>query len=347
MKIVIYTSGSRGDVQPYIAMGLHLKENGHDVYIATEKRMESLVQEFGLQYRHIAGDPTGFLFQPGASEQLANASMFQLISITEKWDKQFPKDVTLASYVTAAEGAELILSAGLTMTGSYSVAEKINVPWVPLILGATMPTSEFPLWPMESIAICSCMNKWTYNMAFKMLWNSEAKFINPWRTEVLGLPPITHARGIADIIDLVEPPVIVACSKKIVGKTGEIPSDYSYNIYFPGFFYVPSTPTENIHPQLISFLEDNPRSHRTIYLGFGSMPTGSPLDLVKLAVETCTTMICRAVLVAGWSILDTDECQELLRPMIEGGQIIVVKAVAHDWLFPRVDCIVHHCGVRT
>jgi sterol 3beta-glucosyltransferase len=46
MKIVIVTSGSRGDVQPYCALGLELASRGHSVTLCTERRMESFVKTF-------------------------------------------------------------------------------------------------------------------------------------------------------------------------------------------------------------------------------------------------------------------------------------------------------------
>jgi len=49
MRIVIATSGSRGDVQPYVALGIELKSRGHTVVVCTEQRMETLVKDFGLE----------------------------------------------------------------------------------------------------------------------------------------------------------------------------------------------------------------------------------------------------------------------------------------------------------
>ena len=45
MKIYILTIGTRGDVQPYIALGLGLKSVGHEVTIATLKEFDDLVTE--------------------------------------------------------------------------------------------------------------------------------------------------------------------------------------------------------------------------------------------------------------------------------------------------------------
>jgi sterol 3beta-glucosyltransferase len=56
MKIYILTIGTRGDVQPYIALGLGLKSVGHEVTIATLKEFDDLVTEYGLQLAPLRGD---------------------------------------------------------------------------------------------------------------------------------------------------------------------------------------------------------------------------------------------------------------------------------------------------
>lgn len=76
------------------------------------------------------------------------------------------------------------------------------------------------------------------------------------------------------------------------------------------------------------------------------MPCPNPTDLVRVAVETCEMSNCRAVLVAGWSQLDSFECQLWLEPAVNSGALFLTKAAPHDWLFPKMACIVHHCGVR-
>lgn len=61
-RVLIVASGSRGDVQPYIAVGVRLAQRGYDVSVATEQRMKSLVEEYGLTYQFMEGDPTGNSF---------------------------------------------------------------------------------------------------------------------------------------------------------------------------------------------------------------------------------------------------------------------------------------------
>eukprot|EP01039_Chlorochromonas_danica_P007441 gene7441-8228_t len=356
-RIVITASGSRGDVQPYVALGIHLKSRGNEVIIATENRSRFAVDEFGLTYACIAGDPCGVLYEPSAQQVLKDGSMMKLVKLTEDWDKKFDKDEILASYVTACTGADIIISAALTMTQTYCVAEMMNIPWIPMILGPTLATSEFPIWPLEQFIPCSCLNKWSYNVAFSMLWKSEAKFINPWRVKHLGLAPIDRKRGIAELIEETQPPIIIACSPLVSGSKREVPADYPHNVIMSGFVFVRSALQSEIDPAMVDFLESDPlvddksgrlTPRQVIYLGFGSMPSPNPVELLQLAVETCAKARCRAVLVAGWSDLTSNEqCRALVEEQRRSGTIIVVKAVPHDWLFPKMSCIVHHCGVGT
>ena len=353
---VIITSGSRGDVQPYIALGLLLRSKGNDVTIATEKRMEDIVKEFGLDYFPLEGDPTGLLFEQSAKKALQEGSMMKLIKLTEEWDKKFSKVDIFNSIYRACFGdidhgtrrrADAIIASPLTMTPSYCVAEKLNIPWIPVILGPTMPTNEFPIWPLEKMIPCSCLNRWSYNLAFKMLWNSESKVINPWRQN-LDLEPWTDTpRGIADILDRVRPPILIASSKLLCGPRGEVPTDYPINCHVVGFYYVPSSNPGDINADILSFFSHHSESipGKIVYLGFGSMPSDNPVNLVKLALEITTTCNCRAVLVAGWSELNSTECIHIMQPAIEEKKLLVLKSIPHDWVLPRVDCIVHHCGV--
>lgn len=57
MNIVIQIVGSRGDIQPFIALGVALKHAGHRVRVATYKTFRSSVQAVSLEFFNIGGDP--------------------------------------------------------------------------------------------------------------------------------------------------------------------------------------------------------------------------------------------------------------------------------------------------
>lgn len=58
LNIVIHVVGSRGDVQPFVALGRELKKYGHRVRLATHGTFKKFVEENGLEFFDIGGDPT-------------------------------------------------------------------------------------------------------------------------------------------------------------------------------------------------------------------------------------------------------------------------------------------------
>jgi UDP:flavonoid glycosyltransferase YjiC (YdhE family) len=57
LNIVIQVVGSRGDVQPFVALGNELQKHGHRVRIATHRVFEDFVRNAGLEFYSIGGDP--------------------------------------------------------------------------------------------------------------------------------------------------------------------------------------------------------------------------------------------------------------------------------------------------
>jgi sterol 3beta-glucosyltransferase len=345
LKIVLASVGSRGDVQPYIAVALALRTRGHNVAVATEERLRSLVEEFGLEYRHIYGDSCGCLALPEYQTKLANASgsIFKLMKITADWQKRFDKQKELASYQTALAGFDVIITGGLCITPSFCVAESTGAKWLPMILGPTWPTSEFPMWAMASFIPCKCLNRWSYTFGFSALWKQEKKVINAWRTSALQLPALELSNGIMDVIVKMSPPVIIACSTLICGPKRAVPADYPTNCHVGGFVFVTPSKDSEIAQPLLDFV--GARNEKPlIYLGFGSMPAPYPMELLKMALNVCEVVKVRAVVIAGWSSFD-DSALAWLESKKE--TLLLVKSAPHDWLFPKMSCIVHHCGVGT
>jgi len=346
LHVVIATVGTRGDTQPYVALGLRLQRRGHRVTMATEQRMEGFVRGFGLEWRRIEGDSAGLLFEPDAQRALAEGSFMRLVALTSAWEKRWKKADVLRSYESALEGADVVVGAGLTMTPSFCVAERLGAAWVPMVLGPTLRTSDFPLMFLKFLACgCRCLNAWTYDVAFKALWDQERPHVNEWRVSSLGLAPMTHRLGIAGEIARggASLPIIVACSPLACGPCRERPADYPHGALVGGFAFVPTVEESGraIDPALVAFLARAEADKApVVYLGFGSMPAATPARLIGLAVDVCARLRVRAVVVAGWSGADAAAAQ--------GNEALcIVPDAPHDWLFPRVRCIVHHAGIGT
>ena len=81
MNVTILTLGSRGDVQPYVALGRGLAATGHTVTLATHICWEAFVAEHGLRFSPVAGDPrgTGEALYPMNTETLFRTLFWSLL----------------------------------------------------------------------------------------------------------------------------------------------------------------------------------------------------------------------------------------------------------------------------
>jgi sterol 3beta-glucosyltransferase len=190
---------------------------------------------------------------------------------------------------------------------------------------------------------CRCLNKLTYEIGFRIVWGNERDSINKWRMESLGLKPINDGpRGIFETMVRLRIPAIVACSTLVCGPRRVRPGDCPPYIEIAGFPFVPGVEEtgEAADTRLVAFLaRAEADGTPVIYLGLGSMPA-EPASLVALAAGVCKRLRCRAVIVAGWSGADAELAGT-------NGALLIIPQAQHEWLFARVHCIVHHCGIGT
>lgn len=352
MKIVIASIGSRGDVQPYIALGLKLQSRGHSVVIATEYRLQSLVQEFGLGFALIEGDFAGLFFQPEVYSALKNGNLIRFLKIKMDWDMKFSMETILNSYEAACKDADMIIGTQSTQDETFAVAEKYGRAWGLMLLGPYLPSSEYPALFCEDIIFFSWMFMYTHTFMGRMGWHYKAKVINPWRENALGLPPINEPMGTVSLWLRNNSLILNAFSPMLFPKK-RAPKDYGSRTHTLGFVFVPPTPDAAIDIGVQNFLAADPavaagivKAHRPIvYIGFGSMAGFGFLAFVKQLKKLCGLVACRLVLISGWSKVDGDKCMEVLKDLVASGTVLILNGCPHDWLFPRMDCIIHHCGV--
>ncbi|KAH9102648.1 hypothetical protein LEN26_002242 [Aphanomyces euteiches] len=343
VKIVLVSVGSRGDIQPYCILGQALAARGHDVMIATEQRLESLVvDEFKLPFRRIVGDICSGFFDPEHQRRLRAAKFFEALEIVSNWNSEFDPRAILNSYEAAVREADVVVSGVMSVTETYCLAEKYNVPWIPIFLGTVvLPTSAYPHWIFEDLMpsfLGCCLNRMTYSIIFRKMWQKQQVYINPWRVEVLKLPPIKESMGLlGKLTDSKSITVYQACSLLLASPTRALPHDYPPGkVDYVGYLF-PSAESATVSPTLQAFLSASP-DVPVIYIGFGSMPTLDPDQLFQLVVDLCRKANCRAVLVSGWSSLADMPSSDL---------VCVESSAPHAWLFPKMKCLIHHCGIGT
>uniref|UniRef100_A0A0G4IFB0 Glycosyltransferase family 28 N-terminal domain-containing protein n=1 Tax=Chromera velia CCMP2878 TaxID=1169474 RepID=A0A0G4IFB0_9ALVE len=345
--VALCNVGSRGDLQPLCALGLEFKSRGWHVAVLTEKRAEPLVREFGLEARVIAGDSVGIIFEEKYADMLAKGKLFPMMQEMQKrkrtWQHQTQIDL-----VEGTKDADIIVSGPLLITESYCIAEKRQVPWIPVIYGAVFPTSEYPNPFVTESNWFGWLNRLSYDFLYFALWQHEKTDINKFRAEQLELGPMKGYRGVMTAIEEKNLLSIGAFHQCAI-PSQKRPKDWPESIFFSNFFFVPPSPESAVSNQLKAFFAEAEEGSATIYMGLGSMPAPDPQALLDIAQDVVEKLEgVRALVCAGWSDLLPDGQDK--RESGDGGsggkklvwrnettrsKILVVRSVPHDYIFPK------------
>jgi hypothetical protein len=115
------------------------------------------------------------------------------------------------------------------------------------------------------------------------------------------------------------------------------PHDWDNHITIPGFFFLPLASFYKPPEDLEAFLEAGPAP---VYIGFGSIVVHDPDVLTRTIFDAVKKAGVRALVSKGWGGLGHKDTQI-------PENIYMLDNCPHDWLFPRVSCVVHHGGAGT
>ncbi|MCL4264022.1 MAG: glycosyltransferase [Anaerolineae bacterium] len=318
MKICILTIGTRGDVQPYIALGLGLKAAGHEVTIATLGEFKPLVNEYGLFHDSLRGD-----FLKVAQSTLGQTGGNQLKRIRQY--VEMAKD-TLADEWASAQKADVLIYNPAAI-GGFHIAEKLNIPtFAAFPAPLYSPTREFPN-PFLPFRHLGLFNKLSHKIFAKMGPTMYRTPIKQFRQDVLGLPP---AKG-ENLLRGQPITKLYAYSEAVVPR----PADWDESSVVTGYWFLDAPANWQPDPELVRFLQEG---SAPVYIGFGSMFMGGGKRKTEIALEALRVAGQRGILATGWGGLTGDNTSK---------EIFVLDSVPHDWLFPKVAAIVHHGGAGT
>ena len=328
MKLDIVTIGSRGDVQPYLALGLGLQRAGHTVKILTDPFFESFVRGEGLDFAPIHADPRQAL-QDDIRKVAGNPFKFirwldrRFIPLT----RSFMQDLLASS-----SHSDAILYSVLAFVASH-VASAIPIPSLPVYLHPIHPTRYFhspgsPGFP-DWLPFRGWLNWWSFRSSNLAFFWIVRKTIDRCRQEVLGLPPVPWK--VYASLDYAESPLIYGYSPLVIPK----PPDWGDWLHVTGYWFLEQAAGWQPPAALLDFLQSGPPP---VYIGFGSMPEAEALELTALVADALQRLELRGILHEGWGELGASGLP---------ANMFRVQSVPHDWLFPRMAALVHHGGAGT
>jgi sterol 3beta-glucosyltransferase len=329
MNVTILTVGSRGDVQPYIALGRGLQAAGHRVTLATNSTFADFVAEHGLAYAPLRADYLE-LAQTSAGRQALNGGGGKM-ALMKQVMPLLRRILDDAWEAVQAHAPQALIYHPKVLAG-YHLAEKLGVPgFVSLPAPILSPTRAFPNPVLVSgRSLGGPLNALTYTLILPLMTAPYSRMVNAWRREALDLPP----RGAlaSELVRHDQPvPVLYAFSPHVV----PVPSDWPATTVATGYWFL-DRPTDWQPPRALEeFIAAGPPP---VYVGFGSMTAEDPAALTRLVLEGLGQAGLRGVLAAGWGGLKREALP---------AHTFALDAVPHDWLFPRMAAVVHHGGAGT
>lgn len=329
MKITISSVGSRGDVQPYVALGKGLAAAGHQVTLAVDPLFQSFVEEHGLTFARLDANPMKALETDIRKVGNNPFKLFRwMAGIVEEMG-----DTYFESFLEANQGADLMLFSNVAALVGVHVGAALDTPMISTALQPIVPTKAYPYSAGMNVPdwmpFRGAANKRTYTTTYRFLYRLFFEMINQGREDVLGLPPLPW-RMYANL-DLSYYPILHGFSRHVI----PFPSDYNADQIFTGYWFLKQDGGYSPPETLRRFLAEKPKP---VYVGFGSMVDKEAEALTELVVEALALANQRAVLLGGWTDLGGAGLPET---------ILKVDHIPHDWLFPQVAAAVHHGGAGT
>ena len=322
MRISVQAIGTRGDVQPMLAVAGVLVERGHRVAVTVNRDLAGFVRGCGFEVAH----PFDLDFDALMRRLDARGAMAGWRMWFGFWRHvgAAGTDDVLAKSRAAAAGADVVLASPLVWPARLT-AEAAGAAFAYLSVQPSMAaTRAFPCPIVLARDRGPAINRFTYAFRDTALSPGRGRLRRAARS--LGLPP-SRAREAQDRFRG-EPSVrLQVLSAALVPAPDDWPAQVRA---VPPL--EPRAPPEPMPPALEAFLEAGPPP---IFIGFGSMPPPPP-ERAVVALRALRATGARAVVQRGFA-----------RDRMEGPDVFMLDRAPFDALFPRCAAIVHHGGGGT
>ena len=234
MRIAIIALGSRGDVQPYIALGKGLKEAGHVVRLVTHQSFEGLVNSQGLEFWSVRGNVQDVVESQEMRELLEKGNFLAITARTAK-EAQRAAIQWAQDGLAACQGMDLLLAGIGGLFIGLALAEKLGLPFVQAYYVPFTPTTAFPgaLLPVSLPRFGGSFNRLSHHLTRQMMWQGFRSADKQARQQVLSLPA-APLLGPYKTDRLRRSPILYGFSLAVIPK----PADWDENTHVTGYWFL-------------------------------------------------------------------------------------------------------------
>lgn len=302
MNVFIATIGTRGDVQPYLALGVALQQAGHRVTVCTSTRYASAVALHGLRFGRLSDDLVALVETPEGRAAIAGAggrlqemgTLLRILNDSLRIQRALLRD----GWHAAQEAAPDVVVYHPKMAIALHYAERLGIPAVmTLLYPALLPTRAypnpgFPSWSFGARG-AGAYNRATHRLVRGMVRAACRWLFADWRA-AQGLPPQPRGTGLMRRSNGTRVPVLNAWSRHVAPDPSDWPTG---GIATTGYWRLAQDAAWTLPAGLQAFLDAGPPP---VYIGFGSMAGAEPARTTRTVVGALGRAGYRGVLARGW-----------------------------------------------
>jgi len=343
MHVMLMTYGTRGDVQPFVALGRGLIENGHQVTLAAPERFAGFVTGHDLEFAALGDALIALMDDPhfGRASDPKASWLQKLISLFAIGKKARGLQDGLIDDIFRAidqNKPDVIVFHPKTF-GAFPIANHFGIPVVMAqLIPCFIPTGDYPHMGVPDTGLrnrfARCYNRLTGKLVYRLLNATLRRQFCRWAAR--------RKNGIdGRSLDIVKScqsgalRIIHAFGNAVIPR----PSDWPEHARVTGYWFLDTDPQTGMPDRALQdFVE---RHKNLIYIGFGSMHGNDPTAMAQMisnAVAQTGKPDLAAIVATGWGGMDDIDWPS---------NILAVREVPHDWLFPKVKIVLHHGGAGT
>jgi len=318
MRVLLVTTGSRGDVEPFAALAAGLARAGHDPLLAAPRRLTEDAAARGVRVAPL--DDGIFALQEEVAGKGTRASVTAARSALPLLRRWLDDVATLQD-----SGADVVVYAPKSL-GAHHLADRLGVPSIAALpVPLFSPTARFPS-PLSPVRPPRFLPRTSWRLA-GVVEAPYRRMVHTWRSAALDLtgptPNLTERVAHDGVLHAWSPHLLPA------------PADWPAELAPTGFWSGPPDDGWTPPEPLARFLD---AGEPPVYVGFGSALAKDPDAFTRTVLDGLQLSGRRAVLATGWGAL---------RPSNVPETVHVLDQVPHGWLLPRTAVAVHHGGVGT
>ena len=323
MRITLLTYGSRGDVEPFVALGAGFIRAGHSVRLAAPVKFEQLASPHGIDFMGLPGDPDT-LVQDLVDK--AGKNYLRMIRTMSKFVVPIAVDV-LDQVQFACEDTDIIIHSFLLTNAGHEIAREKGIPdFSAQFFPVFSTTAEFPGIVFPDLPLGNLYRRLTHEFITQTFWQGSRALYRLIRRKYPHLPPLTGWPFAARSDH--RTPILYAFSPHVLSP----PADWGDDVHVTGYWFT-DDPDWRPPEKLLRFLDSG---SPPIAIAFGSTSTSNPERLAAILREALALSGQRAVIVGADNHLSDFP-----------STVFQLDAAPYSWLFARVSAIVHHGGAGT